>query len=75
VGSVEFFLHDSLHTHKTMQREFASVEPYLPPGAVVVADDIQGNSAFDELQSRHRTYVHGAIGESSKEAMLGFAIV
>jgi predicted O-methyltransferase YrrM len=52
VGRVDFFIHDSAHTYWNMRREFEAVWPYLPPGGIVIADDVQENPAFAELRER-----------------------
>jgi len=51
-GSVDLFVHDSLHTHRNMRREFETVWPYLRTGGALLADDVERNRAFGEL--RHR---------------------
>jgi predicted O-methyltransferase YrrM len=50
VGVVDLFLHDSLHTHRNMRREFEAVWPRLRAGGVILADDVERNQAFDELR-------------------------
>lgn len=50
--TVDLFVHDSLHTHKNMSREFDTIWPYLRPGALLLADDIERNNAFNELQQK-----------------------
>jgi predicted O-methyltransferase YrrM len=47
---VDLFLHDSLHTHRNMRREFEAVWPRLRAGGVILADDVERNQAFDELR-------------------------
>jgi predicted O-methyltransferase YrrM len=51
--TVDLFVHDSLHTHKNMSREFDTIWPHLRPGALLLADDIERNRAFQDLQ--HKT--------------------
>jgi predicted O-methyltransferase YrrM len=52
VGIVDLFLHDSLHTYRNMRREFETVWPCLRAGGVILADDVERNRAFDELQRK-----------------------
>lgn len=52
LGGVDIFLHDSLHTHRNMRREFEAVWPRLRSGGVLLADDVERNPAFGELRSR-----------------------
>jgi predicted O-methyltransferase YrrM len=53
IGTVDFFVHDSLHTYKNMRREFDTVWPHLRNGAVLLADDIERNPAFNELRQKN----------------------
>ncbi|HJQ28800.1 MAG TPA: class I SAM-dependent methyltransferase [Rubrobacter sp.] len=51
-GMVDLFLHDSLHTHRNMRREFDTVWPQLRTGGALLADDVERNRAFGELQRK-----------------------
>lgn len=53
LGRVDLFLHDSLHTRRNMRREFDAVWPFLAPGGMMVADDVERNLAFRELRRYH----------------------
>jgi predicted O-methyltransferase YrrM len=46
---VDLFLHDSDHTIKHEQREFAAIEPKLAPGAMLITDNVTKT----EVLSRH----------------------
>jgi predicted O-methyltransferase YrrM len=50
--AVDLFVHDSLHTHRNMRREFDTVWPHLREGALLIADDVERNRAFGELQQK-----------------------
>ena len=50
IGSVDVFVHDSGETYRNLQWEFSTVLPYLRPGGAIIANDIEGNQAFEELQ-------------------------
>jgi predicted O-methyltransferase YrrM len=50
IRTVDLFVHDSLHTRRNMRREFDTVWPFLRNGAVLLADDVERNRAFGELQ-------------------------
>jgi predicted O-methyltransferase YrrM len=52
-GSVDFFMHDSLHTYRNMRREFELVWSCLRTGGVLVADDVERSRAFGELQQEN----------------------
>jgi hypothetical protein len=46
LGSIDLFIHDSLHTRKTMRFELGHAWEALVPGGVLVADDADLNDAF-----------------------------
>jgi predicted O-methyltransferase YrrM len=50
VGTVDLFVHDSLHTYRNMCCEFDIVWPRLRNGGLLLADDVERNRAFGELQ-------------------------
>lgn len=53
LGTLDLFLHDSLHTRRNMRREFETVWPYLRTGGVILADDVERNRAFGELERKN----------------------
>jgi hypothetical protein len=55
VGPVGLFVHDSLHTRRNMRREFDTVWPNLIPGGLLLADDVERNSAFADLRRKGPT--------------------
>lgn len=72
---IDFFIHDSLHTYRNMRREFAMVAPHLAPGSVVVADDVEGNSAFQEWIAKVTpTYAAVLQEQSKRQSLLGVAV-
>jgi predicted O-methyltransferase YrrM len=73
-GTVDFFLHDSLHTYRNMRREFEEITPSLSTNAVVVADDVEGNSAFAEWVAGASPAYSAVIQEGSKASLLGMAL-
>jgi hypothetical protein len=52
VGGVGMFIHDSLHTYRTIHMELRRMQPYLTPPAAVLVDDAHMNSAFSEWAER-----------------------
>jgi len=50
-GGIDMFVHDSLHTYRTVKWELETIAPHLRPGAVVICDDIEGHRAFEEWLS------------------------
>ena len=53
--TVDLFVHDSLHTHRNMRREFDAVWPHLREGGLLLADDVERNRAFGELRRKSPT--------------------
>jgi len=45
--TIELYVHDALHTRRSMMWEFERAWSRLEPGGVLIADDIQMNSAFE----------------------------
>lgn len=74
LGDVDIFVHDSLHTHKTMRWEFETVEPFLHRSAVVISDDVQGNSAFAEWSGHHQVQFSAVLEKRTKDSMIGISL-
>jgi predicted O-methyltransferase YrrM len=55
IRTVDLFTHDSLHTYRNMRREFDTVWPRLRDGGLLLADDVERNRAFGELQRKSPT--------------------
>ena len=53
--TIDLFVHDSLHTHRNMRREFDAVWPHLREGGLLLADDVERNRAFGELRQKDPT--------------------
>jgi len=53
IHPVGLFVHDSLHTRRNMRREFDAVWPNLSPGGLLLADDVERNSAFADLRLKN----------------------
>jgi predicted O-methyltransferase YrrM len=49
VGEIDFFMHDSEHSYECMSFEFSAAWPALRDGGVLVADDVNVNTAWDEF--------------------------
>lgn len=52
LGTIDLFVHDSLHTGRNMRFELGLAWEHLAPGGAILADDIQDNRAFAELADR-----------------------
>jgi len=74
LGSIDLFVHDSLHTYRNMRMEFETVWPVLRPGGALISDDIEGNAAFQELASRPDVAHAVVLQQRDKNALLGVAI-
>ena len=51
-GTIDLFVHDSLHTRRNMRHEFDAVWPHLRSGGLLLADDVERNHAFGELRQK-----------------------
>jgi predicted O-methyltransferase YrrM len=54
LGSVDIFIHDSLHTYEHMKFEYRAAYPHLHPGGILVSDDALWNPAFEEFSREVR---------------------
>jgi predicted O-methyltransferase YrrM len=50
IGTLDIFVHDSVHAYRNMLQEFETIWPRLRAGGLIVADDIERNGAFGEMQ-------------------------
>jgi predicted O-methyltransferase YrrM len=55
ISKADLFVHDSLHTHRNMRHEFDTIWPHLRNGGLLLADDVERNRAFGELQRKAPT--------------------
>ena len=49
LGTIDVFIHDSLHTYDHMLWEYRTAFPFLRPGGLLFSDDASWNSAFPEF--------------------------
>jgi Methyltransferase domain len=73
LGRVDLFLHDSLHTYRNISGELTTIAPYLAKQSLVIADDIEGNSAFHDWVVQRSPSYWAAITEEAKNSLLGVA--
>lgn len=73
IETVDVFVHDSTHTYRNMRWEFETLWSRLRAGGMIVADDVQGNRAFDELRQRRPAFWR-VIKEVEKPPLYGVAI-
>jgi predicted O-methyltransferase YrrM len=53
LGSIDLFVHDSMHTTRNVGFELDQVWPALRAGGLVVVDDVERNSAFANFSHAH----------------------
>src|SRR5437879_11625817 len=53
LDQIALFLHDSEHTFDTMMFEYDTVWPHLPPGGLLLSDDVDWNDAFSSFSLQH----------------------
>jgi predicted O-methyltransferase YrrM len=70
-GTIDLFVHDSLHTYSHMKWEFESALRSLRPGGVIIAVDIDGNRAFEEITRHPSVASWFAIRQEGKDAICG----
>ncbi len=73
VETVDVFVHDSCHTYRCMKREFETIRPHMRPGGMILADDIQFNSAFGELKERNLAFQR-FVEQADKQSLFGVAL-
>ncbi len=49
VGTIDLFIHDSLHTYEHMMFEFQTAYPYLRSGGILITDDVLWNESFKDF--------------------------
>lgn len=73
-GRVDLFVHDSLHTHRHMKWEFRTVLNHMRRG-MIIADDVHGNSAFEELTRDSRCSGWLVFEQEKKDGLCGVAVI
>lgn len=53
LGSIDLFVHDSLHTRRNVCFEIGQARSLLAPGGYAIIDDIDTNWGFDALMREH----------------------
>ncbi len=66
LGSVDVFIHDSLHSAANMRFEMSTAWPHVRRGGVMLADDIESNPAFARFT---RTVPSSAVLVARQDAM------
>jgi hypothetical protein len=74
VGRVEVFIHDSLHTAKNTIFEMNQAASAMPPGGVMLVDDIKTHKGFATFAKRHPGYQTIVCPSADRKGMFGIAI-
>ncbi|MBA2274904.1 MAG: class I SAM-dependent methyltransferase [Actinobacteria bacterium] len=75
LGSVDIFIHDSLHSAANMRFEMSTAWPHVRRGGVMFADDIESNPAFAMFTSAlPSTSVLVARQDAMKKGFFGAAV-
>lgn len=53
IGTIDCFVHDSLHTYDHMSWEFNTAWKYLRPGGLFLSHDVGANDAFFDFMSKN----------------------
>jgi hypothetical protein len=72
VGKAELFIHDSLHTAKNTLFEMEQAASIMPPGGVMLVDDIRGHDGFAIFARRHPEFK--TVLCSSADRVAGFGV-
>ena len=73
VGQVGMFIHDSLHTAKNTLFEMEQAASAMPPGGVMLVDDIAGHDGFATFASRHSDYQTIVCPSADRLGLFGIA--
>jgi hypothetical protein len=71
---IDLFVHDSLHTCRNMMMEFNLIWPRLRPGGILIADDIEGNDAFERFTRTVQPALSVVFAEEGKNALCGLMV-
>ena len=74
VGHVELFIHDSLHTARNTVFEMEQAASRMPPGGVMLVDDISMHAGFAGFARRHPGYQTIACQHADRSSMFGIAV-
>jgi Methyltransferase domain len=74
MDSIDIFVHDSLHTPQTMKYELEKAWPFMRSGALLICDDVEGNSAFVDFVTSRRVEKWFTAPKAGKKGMFGVAL-
>jgi len=73
IKSVDIFIHDSLHTLENIRFELEHITPYLKKPGLIIADDVDGNSAFYDWAERAKPDLCVVCKEQTKKSKFAIA--
>jgi hypothetical protein len=74
VGTAQLFIHDSLHTAKNTLFEMEQAASVMPPGGVMLIDDVRGHSGFATFTRRHPEFQTLLCSSADRVAGFGVAV-
>jgi Methyltransferase domain len=74
VGQVELFVHDSLHTYKNTLFEMEQAASVMPPGGVMLVDDIRSHDGFAVFARRHPDFATVLVSTPDRIGAFGIAV-
>jgi predicted O-methyltransferase YrrM len=72
LGTIDLYIHDALHTERSMAWEFEQSWPRVVPGGVLISDDVHMNMAFERFAFTDG--VSRAFYDRTKRAAVGVAV-
>jgi predicted O-methyltransferase YrrM len=74
LGTIDLFVHDSMHTYDHMTFEFKLARAHLSSVGIIVSDDVNTNRAFTELvKSDHKLDGVAITQQRKRDATVGIA--
>jgi hypothetical protein len=74
LGHVELFIHDSLHTARNTVFEMQQTASRMPPGGVMLVDDISMHGGFAGFAGRHPGYRTIVCPHADRSSQFGIAV-
>jgi hypothetical protein len=74
IGQAELFVHDSLHTFKNTLFEMEQAASVMPPGGVMLIDDIRSHDGFAAFARRHRDFATVLVSTPDRIGAFGIAV-
>jgi hypothetical protein len=74
VGQVDLFIHDSLHTARNTLFEMNQAASAMPPGGVMLIDDISTHQGFAVFARQHPWYRTIVCPSADRQGLFGIAV-